>query len=116
MNYRSYWYLDDVSVTNGSNQLLLNGGFESGSFMPGWDIKSDFYFYGWSPNSQVEGSFLSFSPKEGSFQLIGYYRWDGFFDTITQSFPVIVNSTYTVRFWLLDLGGSSDKYVKVTLS
>ncbi|CAF3989541.1 unnamed protein product, partial [Adineta steineri] len=107
MNYRSYWYLDDVSVTNGSTELLINGGFESGSFMPGWDATLEYYDS--PPNAQVEGSFLSFSPKEGSFQIIAYYKQD-LPDVITQSFPVIANSTYTVRFWLLDLGGSSNKY------
>ena len=30
------WYMDDVSVSDGTAELLLNGGFESGSFSPGW--------------------------------------------------------------------------------
>ncbi|CAF1358422.1 unnamed protein product [Adineta steineri] len=113
-NYRSYWYLDSVSVTNGSTELLINGGFESGSFMPGWNLIASNCDYS-CLFPQFTGTLFSFPPKEGRFQFVGHYNGQ-VPDTITQSFPVIANSTYTVRFWLLDLGGSSNKYVRVTLS
>ncbi|HEY1725965.1 MAG TPA: hypothetical protein VGF89_11100, partial [Steroidobacteraceae bacterium] len=31
----AYWRLDDVSVTNGSSQLITNGGFEGGGYANG---------------------------------------------------------------------------------
>ena len=30
----NYWHLDDVSVDNGTAEMLINGGFESGSLSP----------------------------------------------------------------------------------
>ena len=93
-NDPSNWYLDDVSVYDGGTQMLVNGGFESGSLSP-WvvTLPNGPCLFG-SPHGQVCNT-LSHT---GS-----YDYCDGcntVADEVSQSFMAIAGSTYVISFWL----------------
>jgi hypothetical protein len=94
-NDPAYWYLDDVSVTNGSGQqLLLNGGFEQGSLVD--------WVYCNPNNAGYPGTITSSTSHSGS-----YCYADGSVgapDYLSQTFNVQPNHVYTVSFWLEAVG------------
>lgn len=94
-----YWYLDDVSVSNMFGmELLINGGFESGSLMPGWRNSTEF--------DECKGSRVMASENYPSYS--GSYHYQvgvmGCSIKISQSFYVTKDETYRIRFWLRSTG------------
>jgi hypothetical protein len=102
----AYWYLDDVSVTDSSNnQLLTNGDFELGS-LSGWAYCNP-------SNAPAAGVVSSSIPHTGSYS---YQDGSvGAYDYLSQTFAVIPYNTYSVQFWLYATS-SSATYALVTIS
>jgi glycine/D-amino acid oxidase-like deaminating enzyme len=97
-NDPDYNYVDDVSVYNKGVQMLVNGGFESGSLSPGWVLSTPYGTCG-----ATGGSVSNTSPRTGSYSLKDGSV--GCADQVSQSFPVIGGQVYVVSFWIM-LGGS----------
>jgi hypothetical protein len=92
------WFLDDISVTNSSGtQLLLNNGFEQGS------LSSWVYC---NPSNAAHAGFV-----DTSYPHTGHYSYvDGSVnasDYLSQTFTVVPNNTYAVKFWLSANSNSS---------
>ncbi len=104
--------MDDVSVSNGTTELLLNGGFESGSFSPGWTESTS----NGNCNAFTTGaSIVSSSCHTGIYCF--YDGCGGCADQISQSFSVISGQVYYISFWLKQDGGTgSGISASVTLS
>ena len=93
--------MDDVSVSDGTTELLLNGGFESGSFSPGW-TKS-------TPNGGCNAFTTGAAIDTSSCHTGSYCFSDGCggrTDQISQSFSVTAGHVYYISFWLKQGGGS----------
>jgi hypothetical protein len=93
-NDPSYSYLDDVNVYAGSTQLLVNGGFETGSLSP-W-VKS--YPNGACAFGTLSGQVCTSNLHSGS-----YDYCDGcntVADELSQSFMATAGQVYVVSFWL----------------
>ena len=89
------WYLDDVSVSNGTAEMLLNGGFESGSFSPGWSVTT--------PNGNCISASVAASIATTSCHTGSYCVKDGCnsrADQVSQSFVAIAGQSYFISFWL----------------
>jgi len=104
------WYMDDVSVSDGTTELLLNGGFESGTLSPGWTRRT--------PNGQCTGTSAGVNTSNCR---NGTYCFrdgcDNVADEISQSFPVTAGQIYYISFWLKQSDGSgSGIFANVTLS
>jgi hypothetical protein len=107
-NDPSYWYIDDVSVYTKGVQMLVNGGFESGSVSPGWTVTLPYGVCG------AAGSVTSNIPHTGSYSFMDGSV--GCADQLSQSFAVIAGQVYVVSFWI-EMGGSGSAIsVSVTLS
>ncbi|CAF4174688.1 unnamed protein product [Adineta steineri] len=108
-NTPDYWYVDDVSVYNKGVQMLVNGGFESSSFLPGWTQTA------LNGPCVSPGAVNTVAPHTGSYSL-----QDGSItctaDQISQSFAVIAGQTYVVSFWMGTPGTGSGISISVTLS
>lgn len=91
------WYIDDVSLKQNSQELLINGGFESN--ITGWTILQH-------DNSTVS-SFVELSPgasKTGSMYLRSSAASGP--DYIFQRVNVIQGADVNVSFWWYDEGGA----------
>src|SRR6202050_3952341 len=99
----AYWSLDDVSVTNSaSTQLIVNGGFEGGSY-GGQDTPNSWTLIG-QAGLEAGGSVSTGCAHSGS-----YCYSDGAVggvDGLYQSFSTTIGSTYALSFWLANDGGS----------
>ena len=107
-NKPSYWLIDDISVHNGAVEMLGNGGFESGSLSP-W-IRSDPY----GPCGGSAGRADPQWPRTGAFNLLD--GSDDCPDFISQAFPVVIDQTYTVSFWLKVVGTGPNITIVVSIS
>lgn len=91
-----YWALDDVSVSNGATQLIINGGFESGN-LTGWS---------YSISGSCPGNYGGQTMHDSSIAKSGdFYYFDGCFgnsDKLYQTFPTIAGVTYNISFWLIN--------------
>lgn len=105
------WYLDDISVSDGNAELLANGGFESGSFLPGWtrDIPN-----GNCTGGTIGAEVIPSSAHSGSYALRD--RCNGLTDQVSQSFTVTTGQVYFISFWIKGSGSGSGITVSVTLS
>lgn len=101
----NYWFLDDVSVYGGVTQMILNGGFESGSLSP-WVRTTPFGSCNGSP-----GQVTSSSPRTGSESVSD--GSNGCADQISQQFTATAGQIYIVSFWLQS--GSSGSGVSATV-
>ena len=99
----AYWSLDDVSVTNSSStQLIVNGGFEGGSY--GGQA---------TPNSWTligQAGLSAGGTVSGGCAHTGTYCYSdgavGGVDGLYQSFATTIGATYSLSFWLENDGGS----------
>ncbi|CAF1393370.1 unnamed protein product [Adineta ricciae] len=108
------WYFDDVSVSDGTNEKLLNGDFETGSLSPYWIKSTPSGSCTCCPSATVSGISNGIAPKSGTKYVI-----DGSNSCITQisqSFTVVLNQIYIISFWLREGGGSGQKLFKATIS
>jgi hypothetical protein len=105
-NDPSFWYLDDVSVTNSSgDQLIVNGGFETGS-VTGWTYCN--------PSSATSPGIVSSSmPHSGSYSYMDGSV--GTSDYLSQTFAVVPNNIYSVTFWL-HATSNNESFALVTIT
>ena len=100
-NDPSRWYVDDVSILSGTNEMLVNGGFETGSLSP----------WVWTqPNGTCNGTRAAVSSSAGVARTGVYGLLDGSyacFDQVAQSFSVAKGRTYLISFWLKSTNTSS---------
>jgi hypothetical protein len=101
-----YWYLDDVSVLQGSTQMITNGGFESGSFSSWTATPSG---CGTGSPAGVRTSF----PYNGSYAVRD--GCNGMTDRISQSFSAMAGQIYVVSFWMKSNHTGSSVIANVTL-
>ena len=104
------WYIDDISVSNGTTEMLVNEGFESGSFSPGWTTSTP---NGSCASGSTAPQVVNSSCNTGSYCLI-----DGCYsrvDQVSQSFMVTTGQAYFITFWLKNTGSGSGISVSVTL-
>ncbi|CAF1440843.1 unnamed protein product [Adineta steineri] len=105
----AYWFLDDVSVYNGGTQMLTNGGFESGSFSPGWTKAAPT-----GCGSGTTGYISSTYHRTGSY---GYADGcNSHTDQLSQSFVVTAGQSYIISFWLKSGGTGSGISISVDIS
>lgn len=105
-NDPSFWYLDDVSVTNSTgSELLLNGGFEQGSYSK--------WTYCNPTQATYAGDVNTNKPHNGSYSYED--RSISAFDYLSQAFTVVPNNTYSVKFWLRATSSNS-AYAYITVS
>ena len=88
-----YWYLDDVAVFYYGTNMIVNGGFETGSLSP-W-VRS-------TPNGPcttgVPAAAQASGPFTGAYALLD--GSNGCTDQISQSFVVTAGQDFIVSFWL----------------
>ena len=99
----AYWRLDDVSVTNSSTtQLIVNGGFEGGSY--GRQRTPNSWTLIGQAGLSAGGSISTGCAHSGSF----CYNDGavGGVDGLYQSFATTIGATYSLSFWLANDGGS----------
>jgi hypothetical protein len=103
--------MDDVSVSNGTTEMLLNGGFESGSFLPSWTTSTpNGACGGFGSGAQIDMSWC----HTGSYCLVD--GCVGRSDQISQSFTAIAGQVYLISFWLKQGGSGGGISVSVTLT
>jgi hypothetical protein len=105
-NDPSFWYLDDVSITNSSgDQLIVNGDFETGS-LTGWTYcnPSSVTYSGTVTSSVSYSGWYSY--KDGSV---------GASDYLSQTFAVVPNNIYSVTFWL-HATSNNESFALVTIT
>ena len=87
------WCVDDVSILKNGTEMLVNGGFETGS-LPPWI---------WSePNGTCNGTKAAVTSSSGVARAGSYGLWDGSvgcFDQLAQSFNVTTDQKYVISFW-----------------
>jgi hypothetical protein len=106
-NDPNYSYLDDVSVYEGATQMLVNGGFETGSLTP-WVTS-----YPNGPCVGIAGQVCTTNSHSGSYEYCdGCY---GLADVVSQSFMATAGNVYIVSFWLGTGGTGSVISTVVTL-
>jgi len=93
----SNWFIDDVSITQGNGELVINGGFESN--LTGWTAISSAGNLAITPLSvQSIGS-----AHAGSSYL--YSEAKTTFDRVKQTVNVTQGQNVNISFWWLDEGG-----------
>jgi len=106
-----HWHLDDVSIYNGTTEILLNGGFESGSYSPGWTYSTPNGACLWSTPGTDVG--MSFS-HSGTYYVDSWCSSRA--DEISQAFMAYQGQTYSVSFYIRVSGSVGTRSVSVTLS
>jgi fibronectin-binding autotransporter adhesin len=99
----AYWRLDDVSVTSSvGTELLLNGGFENGSY-GGQDTPNDWTLIG-------QAGLDAGGRVSGGCAHSGIYCYNdgavGGVDGLYQAFSTTIGATYSLSFWLANDGGA----------
>jgi hypothetical protein len=110
-----YWLLDSVSVnhTNVDMDVLINGGFETGS-LTGWtqycatNANCGTGYYG-----QVTTGAACYS---GTYCYIDKCTPYIHFDYLIQSFTTVSGDYYIISFYLMNVGGNGPELMLVTLT
>lgn len=87
------WFLDDVSVSNGTWNVLGNGDFELGS--TGWTSCTQ---GGTNSGGDIAGGGGSYFPHSGSQCYMNEISND--IEYLSQTFSTIPNVQYAISFWL----------------
>jgi hypothetical protein len=87
-----YWHVDDVSVYNGTAEMLINGGFETGTLAPWVRTTPN------GPCGGAPGAVCTLSPHSGTHDLCD--GSNGCSDAVSQSFMAIAGQSYNVTFWM----------------
>ena len=93
-NDPSKWFVDDISILTGAAEMLVNGGFETGSLSP-WVVSH--------PNGTCGSWGAAVTNSVGVARTGNYGLWDGntgCFDQVAQSFSVMKDQPYIVSFWV----------------
>ena len=85
------WMVDEIQVYHGLTQLIVNGGFESGS-LSGWNYSGTCSVY---IGTAYSGSSYA---KAGSYYYYDRCSQNG--DTMSQSFVTVPGDTYVISFWM----------------
>jgi hypothetical protein len=91
-NDPDFWYLDDVSVYDGGTQMLVNGGFETGSLLPWVRSHPNGVCSGWA------GQVCNSNTNSGNYDYCD--GCIGVADELSQSFMATAGNVYVVSFWL----------------
>jgi hypothetical protein len=94
----SNWYIDDVSITQGSSELLINGGFESN--LTGWTATSSIGNLSVTPVAMYSPGAAHFNSS-----VYLYSEAKSTSDHIKQTVNVIQGQNVNISFWWLDEGG-----------
>lgn len=94
----SNWYIDDVSLKQGSGELLINGGFELN--LAGWTVSSGIANLSTTPLAINSPG----SAHTGSAYLYSDAKYAS--DHIRQTVNVIQGQNVNISFWWLDDGGT----------
>ncbi|CAF4629474.1 unnamed protein product [Rotaria socialis] len=113
--------LDDVSVVNvnaPSVQLIVNGGFETGSLSSPWIYCNPYgasaAAFILSNSANLNWGGVTFLAHSGS-----YCYCDGavtYADYLSQTFPTNVGDTYNISYWIYNCGSGSASSADVLLS
>ncbi|CAF1109271.1 unnamed protein product [Didymodactylos carnosus] len=95
-NVPQWWYLDDVSVVQSTNngrgvELLSDGGFESGSLAPSWKTCTD-------GSDDFVGFIERENPRTGKCSFYDFATRH--FDYISQTFETVPRELYNISMWL----------------
>ena len=93
------WLIDDVSITQGNSELLINGGFESN--LTGWTVTSSIGNVSVTPLAMN----LPSAAHTGNTYLHSEGRSTS--DRIKQTVNVIQGQNVNISFWWLDQGGTA---------
>lgn len=113
-----YFGLDNITVSDNaapSTQLLLNGGFETGS-------TSSWVYC--NPNSATYAGVVRCTSYSSGGKTYSAYSGSCFYldgavtyaDYLSQTFATIIGHTYTVSFWLYNPSGDTGVSVDVLMS
>lgn len=94
MNSPDYWFLDDVSVYDGGTQLVVNGGFETGTVSP-WVVTDP---YGICPSGSTPTAACALYRHTGSYASCSGCNTVP--DQLSQSLSVIAGHNYVISFWM----------------
>ena len=100
VNNQDSWLLDDITVYNGSQNIIINGDFESGT-LNYWN-----YSYAGTYNTTDFGEVTNATPSWDPYKRPhtgNYYYRDGVWDTgsyISQTFATVPEHFYKISFWL----------------
>ncbi|CAF3735017.1 unnamed protein product [Rotaria sp. Silwood1] len=103
-----YWYLDDVSVDNGTSEMLINGNFESGALSPWVRMTPN------GPCSGAPGTICNWRAHSGTYDLCD--GSNGCADLISQSFMATIGQAYNITFWMKSGSPGSVISANVTLT
>ena len=95
------WSLDDIAVSNGTQNLIVNGGFELGN-LTGWNYSNP---SNTADHGHVIQASAPYFPRKGT-----YFYVDGIYnqyDYLSQTFATVPTVTYNVSFWLYSTTPSS---------
>ena len=88
------WFIDDISILRNDTEMLVNGGFESGSLSP----------WSWSePGGSCSGYGAAVTSSAGVARTGSYGLWDGCTgcaDQVAQAVSVRKGQQYAISFWL----------------
>jgi hypothetical protein len=113
-----YFALDDVTVSDNAapgNQLILNGGFETGN-LTSWVYcnPSDSYAGGLVQAGNFSSSVYTYAPYSGT-----YFYLDGAEyapDYLSQTFTTTIGNTYTIAFSLFNPSDNTTLSIDVLMS
>lgn len=102
VNQYNFWALDDVSMKDSqtNSELLVNGGFESGTWSPWVYFLTVYYASGMSSN------YNSWNARSNSYFYVDVqYNKTG--DGIYQNVTTVLGRNYTISFYLANPRGSN---------
>jgi hypothetical protein len=96
------WSLDDVAVSNGTHNLIVNGGFEMGN-LTGWNYSNP---SNTASHGRAAHASAPYFPRTGTYFYVDriYQKYD----YLSQTFATVPTATYNISFWLYSTAASSE--------